>query len=174
MVDIQIMPEIWKNAKKDIFRLEALPIYNVTEDFDLFRKWEKGKLNINLDFKKWLKNIKTTKSKGIRIRRVRVVQPRISDYLKYEIDVWKRTTKKGEEVYFIKSDDYTNLKKLFNFEFKDFWMFDNKVLLIFHYSKNGNFVKEELIIKEDILAYYKKLKSNLLKQCLPMNKFIKK
>jgi len=52
MANVPLMESGWKEAQRNIFRLEALPLYRVSEDLILFNKWKKGKLNINLEFKK--------------------------------------------------------------------------------------------------------------------------
>ena len=51
------MENAWKTAKKNIFRLEAIPEYGVPEDLILFEKWQRGKLELDEASKKWLENL---------------------------------------------------------------------------------------------------------------------
>lgn len=172
MVRAPLMLSAWKKVRKNIFRLESLPKYNVPEDLVLFKKWKKGKLNVNFDFKDWFKNLEKIKKKGIKIQRVRILPLPLSNYTKYEIDVWKHSIKYGEKIYFIKSKNYQKIKKSLHFKPKDFWAFDDKIVVIFYYNKKGNFIKEELISKAKI-NNYKSLKRKLLQNSIPMKHFLK-
>ena len=170
-MDMPLMQEEWLKARNNIFRLETLPKYNVPEDLILFQKWKKNKLDVNSVFSAWFKNLRKTKQKGIKIHRVRVIKLPFSDYLKYEIDVWKHSIQNGEEIYLLKDKDYKNISEYFNFEIEDFWVFDDEKIVIFHYRK-GNLANEELVSKDEI-KNYKDLKNRLLKHAVPMNYFIK-
>jgi hypothetical protein len=158
--------EAWRKAKKTIFRLEALPEYNVAGDLTLFERWKKGKLELNRGSKIWLNNLKKTKEKGVKIQRVRVFPSPISDYIKYEIDFWKYSS---EEITFLEEKEYKKIIEKSGFIPKDFWLFDDDTLFIFYYDKEGHFIKEELISDEVIINGYLKLKKKLLDDSHLMN-----
>ena len=170
-MDTRLMNSAWKRTNKNIFRLETLQKYNVQEDLILFQKWKKNKLDVNSVFSAWFKNLKKTKQKGVKIQRVRVASLPISEYLKYEIDIWKYSQRYGEQIYFLDVKNFNRIKKQVDFKIEDFWMFDDEKIVLFHYRK-GNLIKEELVSKDKI-KNYKDLKNMLLKHVVPMSYFIK-
>ncbi len=109
MVESPLFEKAWKSAKKSIFRLEVLPEYAVPEDLVLFEKWKQGKLELDKASKKWLKQLKTTKEKGVALQRVRIVSLPLSDYLLYEMEFWKHSFKKGEEILFLEESQYKEI-----------------------------------------------------------------
>lgn len=173
MVKLSLIEKAWKKSEKNIFRLEGIPEYNVPEDLVLFEKWKQRNFEFDADSRKWLQNLKSTKERGVKIQRVRIVPLPLSDYIKYEIDFWKHSAKNGEAILFLESKDYENIIKSMAFEPKDFWMFDDEVLIIFHYDKTGDFVKEEQIPNKDVIKKHIELKKKLLNHAIPMNEFLK-
>lgn len=167
------MERAWKKAQKDISRLESIPEYNVAEDLVLFEKWRQGKFEHDKNSKKWLENLKRTKERGVKIQRVRIVSLPFSDYIKYEINFWKHSIQNGEEILFLENKEYEKIVERFEFIPKDFWIFDDKTLIIFHYDKRGDFVKEEPVSYEERIKKYLELKKKLLNHALPMKKFLK-
>ena len=168
------MEKAWRKSLHSIFRLEALPIYRVPEDLIIFEKWKKGEPVIDGGFQEWFKFLEETKKRGVTMQRVRIVPLPLSDYMKYEIDVWKHSTKHGEQFLFLESDSYKELVKQFNFKPKDFWMFDDKILIIFHYDQRGDFLREEPIQDKQIIKQYADLKKKLLEKAIPMKQFLEK
>lgn len=172
MIQIKIMTKAWKKARKNIFRMETLPEYHVPSDTLLFEQWKKGELKPNED-EAWFKQLKETKAKKIKMQRVRIVPLPLPEYIRYEIDYWKTSQKCGEKFLFLKSEDYQKIISTLNFNPEDFWMFDNKVLVIFHY-KNGDLDSKELIGDKEIINQYVNLKRTLIKKSTPMKEFLEK
>lgn len=165
----------WNKSSKNIFRLEALPEYNVGED-EIIDKFRKGE-NIELpdQIKDWLKIQSETIKKGISLKRVRIIPNPIPEYIKFEIHMWNKFSKlsKGEEFYFLKEEYYEKIISKIDFVPKDFWMFDDNTIIIFNYKKNGEWIGEELIQDKTVVEKYKKLKYKLLDLSIPMNDFLK-
>ncbi len=174
MVKLLLMEKAWKSAKRNIFRLEAIPEYGVPEDLALFEKWKQGKLELDEASKEYLEKLKKTKGRGVEMQRVRIVPLPISEYIEYEIDFWEHSIQNGEEILFLEENEYQNLIKNLNFEPRDFWMFDDKVLIIFYYDSKGGFLREEAIQTDKTIKQYKDLKKKLLKKSILMKQFLEK
>lgn len=172
MLNMPLMEKAWENSKKNIFRLEEIPEYNVPEDLVNFNKWKHGKFVIDKDSKNWLANLKSTKNKRINIQRVRIVSFPFSNYLKYEIDFWQHSTKAGEKILFLDKAIYQKIKFTLDFSPEDFWLFDDKTLIIFHYNPKGDFVREEPILDPQTINKYVILKKELLRYAISMSKFL--
>lgn len=105
------------------------------------------------------------------MQRVRITPLPIPVYIQYEIDYWRQSIKNGEEILFLKEEDFAAIKTECNFEPEDFWFFDEGVLLIFHYE-DGNLVEERLVKDPTAIRNHKNLKYKLFNQALPMTQFL--
>jgi len=167
----------WRSAKNNIFRLEGRAEYRVPGEQENIEKWKKGELDMknNKEWQGWMGSLKSAKAKGIATKRVRVVPKPLPDYIKYEISLWQdHSTKNGEELFFINSEEYQKIVAGCGFNPKDFWLFDDKKLLILNYSHNGQFSGEILIADDGMAKRYCELKSKLLQGSISMSTFIKK
>ncbi|MBI2558840.1 hypothetical protein HYW20_05950 [Candidatus Woesearchaeota archaeon] len=117
--------------------------------------------------------MKHAKEKKISIRRLRVIALPLSGYLKYEIDFWKSSPRYGEKIWFLLNKDYKKIIAILKIKPKDFWLFDDKELIIFHYTLKGKWIGEEVITSESTINRYKKLKQELLRHSIPINIFLK-
>jgi len=135
------MLKYFKNFKKYAFRLELLQRYDVEDEKESFLKFiDSGKvLNINSD---WYKLIKESIKRNVVIQRVHVVKLPLSDYIKFEVGIYKKNIKAGEEVSLIDLDQFNKLNLGINF---DFWLFDDEIVLKMNYDKNGKFLNFEEI-----------------------------
>jgi hypothetical protein len=172
MVKLQQMLDNWDKAEKSVFRLESIPEYNIPGDIELFEKWKKGKLKINKN-DSWFNRLRNTKEKGISMQRVRIVPLPILDYIKYEMEFWKISRECGEVFLFLEESKYDQIKEGLNFNPEDFWMFDDKNLVIFHYDETENLVSEEVVEDENIINDYVALEKELVKEAIPMKEFLK-
>lgn len=165
------MEKAWSRAQKSIFRLELLPEYKVPEDLILFKKWKSNNFSVELELDGWLKDIRATKEKGVKIQRVRVTPLPIPKYIHYEIDCWEYSKRAGEEILFLSEDTFKRIQTKSDFVIEDYWMFDDEVLVIFHYEK-GDLIEERMIKNRELIKKHQKLKVSLLEQTIPMKKFL--
>jgi hypothetical protein len=157
----------WRSAKKSIFHLQGRAEYKVTGEPETIEKWKQGELNLDRDkvWQKWQALLKSAKTKGICVQRVRVAPKPFSEYVRFEIDLWKKySSKLGEKLHFLGKDEYQGIIATLGFNPKDFWLFDDKILLIFNYDKTGKFVGEIMISDGEIIRRYSDLKTKLIKE----------
>ena len=175
MVEKPLFEDAWSRSKVRIFRLESLPVYNVPEDMKIFEEWKKTKKFSANSYEEWLQKLEKTKERGVVMQRVRVAQLPLSDYLKYEVDFWKNNSiKAGEQISFIEKEKYQKLLEGLDFKQEDFWMFDDKLVIIFHYSENGNLLNEELVTDPVLVNRHVQLKKALLENSMDMTPFLYK
>ena len=164
----------WNKAKNSIFRLESLPEYRIKHDLENFEKFKKRNPYIGSKERQWFSQLKKTKQKGVKIQRTRIISLPLSDYLRYEINFWQHSIKNGEEILFLDKKDYIRIKSKLKIKSKDFWMFDDKVLVIFYYDSKGRWLNEKIITNNKVINNYKKLKKELIKHAVPMYDFLKR
>ncbi|OGE16974.1 hypothetical protein A3F00_03050 [Candidatus Daviesbacteria bacterium RIFCSPHIGHO2_12_FULL_37_11] len=163
----------WDQSRKSIFRLELLSIYNVSGDRECFQKFLKHEDYIDNEFREWLIKIENTNKKGVRTERVRIYAQPVNDYIKYEIDAWKHSIKVGDKVFFLDYEKYVGIIEELKIVPEDFWLFDESVLVTFHYGSDGSFIGEELMVGDVLIRKCIDLKNKLLDISIPYQQFLK-
>lgn len=80
-------------------------------------------------------------TRGVVIRRARIISEPISDYVRYEYDISFTNIAAGEDVRWLPRQRATDIALPGN----DFWLFDNETLLINHFSGDGDVTGHEII-----------------------------
>ena len=166
----------WRSAKKSVFRLQGRAEYKVTGQAENIAQWKLGKLDLDKDkfWQKWMGSLKNAKTRGLAIQRVRVSPKPLTDYIKFESDVWRKyLSQTGEKLFFLDCDEYQKIIAGLGFNPKDFWLFDDKILLIFNYDKTGQLAGEVLITDGEMIRRYCDLKYKLLQGSSPVGSFLK-
>ena len=163
----------WEESTKSIFRLELLPEYNVPGDLECYQKFLEGEDYMDDEFREWFKKLRDTNKKGVRTERVRIYSLPVNDYIKYEIDVWKPENNSRDSIYFMDQEKYNEILKDLKISVEDFWLFDDSVLVVFHYSLDGAFIEEEKIVDKELIEKFVKLKYKLINSSVNYSEFIK-
>lgn len=81
-------------------------------------------------------------ARGIRFRRARIVSEPITDFVRYEYEITaEHNVAAGEEVRWLPRRRASDLGLPGN----DFWVFDNDLAQIHHFSGTGEIVEDELV-----------------------------
>ncbi|MDO8508635.1 MAG: hypothetical protein Q7S27_03035 [Nanoarchaeota archaeon] len=148
--------------KKYAFRLEVLQSYSLEEEKDPFEKFLKEEKVTKEDNEDWLEFIQKAKSRGAIVQRVRVVSFPLSDYMRFQMENFRLYMAEGEEIYTIAYRKFLKNKPKIK---KDFWLFDDKAVLVMNYDKKGRFlgfnewrgdISEYIKLKDLLLANAKK------------------
>jgi hypothetical protein len=97
----------------------------------------------------WLQNIADAVGRGVEVRRARIVSEPISDYIRYEYDITFPNVRAGEEVRWLPRRQASDLALPGN----DFWLFDEEVLLINHFSGEGDWLDAEHVTELDLIKF---------------------
>ncbi|WP_326561672.1 DUF6879 family protein [Micromonospora sp. NBC_01796] len=89
----------------------------------------------------WLDLVAQTTRRGVSVRRARVVSEPVSEYIRFEYDVTFRNVAVGEQVRWLPRRSTTDLALPGN----DFWLFDGALVLVHHFSGEGDKVGAELV-----------------------------
>jgi len=131
------MKDYFNNFKKYAFRLELLQKYSVNEekeDFENFNK--KGKVNPKIN-EEWHDILIAAKKRGAKVIRAHVIKEPLSDYIKFELEHYKENKKYGEGALLISKEEFDKL----NINIKrDFWLFDDNIVLEMNYDSDGHFL----------------------------------
>ena len=137
--------------KKSLFRLEVLDFYE--PDNEEFQRYLRGDSGPNMERKQaWLDYIATEVNAGHPMRRVHIVRSPLNEYLQFACE-WGYThnAQAGEQIRIL---DLANKPANEAIVFEDFWIIDDKIVLVMHYDDNGVFVKGEVLPEEEASRYY--------------------
>lgn len=146
------MNEFFDNFKSVAYRLEVLPQYDVTNEklsFDLYLKNKNIKDHPDKD---WLNLISDKTKEGKKIKRIRIIDKKLNDYQKYELQCYKYNVLAGEEILILLRFDYEKIKS--DVSNQDFWLFDNNLVVKINYDSKGKFKGIEKITNSNEVKEY--------------------
>lgn len=127
--------------QREAFRLETLPSYGVGSEQAEYEKFlATGKLDIP-DDDPWLTRIRHYRQTGRWIGRVHIISRPLTDYLRYEFTVYRRTVQAGEDVRILDLTDQPNP----GLPAQDFWLFDDTAIVRMDYDPDGIQLGRELL-----------------------------
>jgi|ERR1035438_8809360 hypothetical protein len=135
---VSAFDELLRGASRRIFRVEALPEYNVPADRALYEKFLRGvplpPLSCSTTMQ-WFGSIKGHSERGVSFQRLRLMPEKVTPYLRYEID-WCYTYSKdfGEETRFHPLSATNQAIQ------SDFYVVDDSKLIHIEYGPAGAWV----------------------------------
>lgn len=137
------LDELMRSCKDSAVHLELRDGYMRSDP--MYLAWQAGDRYFQADraswWHPWLKLVAETTGRGVTVRRARVVSEPISEYIRFEYDVTFRNEAVGEQVRWLSRRRTTDLALPGN----DFWLFDGALVLVHHFSGEGDKVGAELV-----------------------------
>ncbi|KUP95553.1 DUF6879 family protein [Thermobifida cellulosilytica] len=135
------------------FRLETLPVYKVAIEDDEYRRFLAGEKRpeSELHTDEWLRRVSGYVASGRRLQRVHVITPPLTEYLRYEFEWgYDFNVRVGEEIGII---DTTEAPELSFPAHEDFWLFDDKHVVLMRYEEDGTQIDRLLLEDVDVDEY---------------------
>jgi hypothetical protein len=111
---------------------------------DRFESWSRGERIDWEDRESWWhpydQLISDTVARGVEIRRARIVSEPVSEYIRWEHYVTHANVTAGEQVCWLPRRLATTIALPGN----DFWLFDERLLRVHHFSGDGAVVEDEI------------------------------
>jgi hypothetical protein len=89
----------------------------------------------------WLAMVQEAAKEGRRFARVRIVNPRLSDYNRWSLVIARHNVAAGEDIRYLIQDRAQEVG-LPDF---DYWLFDSRTLCRMHFDETDRFIGGELI-----------------------------
>jgi hypothetical protein len=143
---------IFDAAQWDVFRLEVQQTYAVEVESPRLRSYLNGEpYDRGAEPTAWYDYIQGWTNRGITFRKVHVVRSPLSEYLRFECEwSYTATEKRGQRSYILDLAETPDPPPLPDY---DFWMFDERTVLRFHYNYAGGFVGAELLAEADAVRH---------------------
>ena len=162
----------WRDAKKEIFRLQLLNFYADDTCIPEFNQFLDNKF---IDYegvigvKEWDKGLQDKKLQGVNIVNLHVTDLPLDNGLRFGVGFLRVHEKYGMRSWFVKREEVNDIIG----GFRDFWMFDSKVVVPVIYNNNLWVKENEPLTDHNEVAKYIALKEALLKVSTPMESFIR-
>lgn len=138
--------ELFASSTRDVFRLEVRQSYKVAGEEARLAAWRAG-VGWPAGVTAWQERLTTLIPRGVRMRRVHVVDLPLSEYVRWEMESYARNAKFGEEIRILpRRQAPLTLPDI------DFWLFDERAVALMHYDDEGELTARELY-QGDAQAY---------------------
>lgn len=150
MGDETLFGRLLATCQVSAVHLEMRDQYMLTGDPDL-DAWKAGYRPDPADrgtwWRPWLQHIVDATSRGVVMRRARIVSEPISEYIHYEYDGTFTNVAAGEHIRWLPRRQATAIALPGN----DFWLFDGRILLVNHFAGSGDWGGEEHVDDPDTI-----------------------
>ena len=134
-------------CERSAVHLEMRDGYSRTDP--MFADWRQGQRHDRADWdawwRPWVDFVVAARSRGVIIRRARIVSEPVSEYIRWEREITSANVKAGEEVRWLPRRRASDLLLPGN----DFWVFDDRVVLWNHFTGEGEVSPEGWEVTED-------------------------
>ncbi|WP_326846530.1 DUF6879 family protein [Streptomyces kaniharaensis] len=135
------LEDLLRSCRRSAVHLELRDGY--MRDDPLYLRWQAGHRDDRSDraswWSPWLQLVADATARGVEVRRARVVSEPVSEYVRFEHEITFRNVASGEAVRWLPRRRTTDLPLPGN----DFWLIDDRVAVIHHFSGDGDFVDDE-------------------------------
>ncbi|MFH8796438.1 DUF6879 family protein [Streptomyces sp. NPDC017941] len=149
MPKVPAFDELFHHSQESAVHLEMRDGYMRSDP--AFIDWTAGKeLDPAERWSDWLDTVQKATSRGVVVRRARIVSEPVSDYIRFEHSVTEGLNiDAGEEVGWLSRRQATSLALPGN----DFWVFDRRIALINHFDGDGDSLEHEYTDDPQLVSF---------------------
>jgi len=170
---MDVFEEMFGGFEVSAFRVETLPVYHIEgSEWEEFEQYKEGVPIEGFANQDWIEDVRAWSSAGKEIKRIRVIPPMLTEYLRYELEwCFPKNLLAGEV---IKAVSQRTCEQLVTPETKgDFWMFDQEYVLKMEYDEEGRYLREKLISEPELVDPYVTLFMKLERKSVPYTDVIR-
>lgn len=136
-----------------------------------FEAWQDGQRVDWADRASWWRpyhdSIADAVTRGVRVRRARVVSEPVTDYIRWEHYQTRANIEAGEEVRWLPRYHAVDLLLPPN----DYWVFDDRLVRVHHFSGDGQWVGKELILDAQLTLRHLTAFEEVWEQAVPHHEY---
>ncbi|MER7044360.1 DUF6879 family protein [Streptomyces jumonjinensis] len=139
--------ELLASARHSAIHLEMRDGYMESDpDYVSWREGHRPKdLTADPDFQNWLTWVREASDRGVAIRRARVFSVPESNYIRFEHYYSDANVEAGEQIRWLPRRQATDIA----FPGNDFWVFDNDLVLVLHFTGDGESAEDWMELTKD-------------------------
>ncbi|MEU9102398.1 DUF6879 family protein [Streptomyces sp. NPDC048361] len=142
--------DLFRSCRVSAVHLEMRDAYAVKNEVETLAAWRAGNDPSRTDpayRRDWLDLVEETVSRGVEIRRARIVSEPVSEYIKYEHAGTQLNIDAGEQVRWLGRHRATGIALPAN----DFWIYDGQLVEFNLFDGHGRKVGQELTEDPDVV-----------------------
>lgn len=160
-----VWDDLWKNLKSEWFKVEVLQDYSAEDKGESLSAWMAGDKARSIELLKtssheWTDECRKKVESGIKLTRIHIVDYPLSEYVQWEIEVYKNKNLPlgREEVFLLDRRDIIGL----DLPSGDLMMFDQSNVVIGNYDDSGYAVTQTFYSSNDDISKFLALRAKLL------------
>jgi hypothetical protein len=114
------------------FRLEVRPVYSVPQEAEMLATFRRDGSLPDMTDHPWVKRVREHCGAGRQMGRVRAVSRPLTDYERFELELYPHSHAAGEEIRLVERDALEVTP--------DFWLFDDQTAIMLRYDSEGRFL----------------------------------
>ncbi len=142
-------PTLLRAAQKTAVHLEMRDSYAVGTEADAFRAWQAGVRLNPADraswWRPWLDLITETVSRGVVMRRARIVSEPVTEYIRYEHSGTFTNIAAGEQIRWLPRRQALDIA----LPGADFWLFDDRLIRFNIFTGDGDWAEPAFELSDD-------------------------
>ncbi|WP_327365806.1 DUF6879 family protein [Streptomyces sp. NBC_01217] len=158
-------------CRSSAIHLELRDVYGVVDEDADFAAWKDGWLYDIDDRSSWWNGFHDTiadaVSRGVSVRRARVVSEPVTDYIRYEHSCTPQNLAAGEDVRWLPRRLTSDLLLPGN----DLWIFDGVLARVHIFAGDGSHVRDELEDRPEVLKRHTEAFEELWARAIPHAEF---
>lgn len=161
--------DLFQDAKREAFHFEVRDDY-YPPDYPPLVRFLTGEHEDYEWFQPWLNLVRESTSRGVAVKRARVVTVPHNDYTRYAKHVARLNVEAGEDVrylprHMIDSDELTR---------DDWWIFDDSVVAftVFEPGENGRWLGGAITTDPRIVEYIRGVKERVWSLAIPLSEYV--
>lgn len=136
--------ELLADCQRSAVHLEMRDQYAISKEDEEFASWRRGERINWADRSSWwspyYQAITDAVARGVSVRRARIVSEPVTEYIRWEHYVTQGNVEAGELVRWLPRRQASDVALPGN----DFWLFDNRLVRLHHFSGVGDLVEHEI------------------------------
>lgn len=143
--------ELLSSATRIAVHLEMRDVYAVAEEIEEMRLWRSGRWTLDdgrTALAEWMDLVESVTSRGVAVRRARIVSEPVTDYIAYEYALTPLNLQAGEQVRWLPRRQALGIA----LPAADFWLIDDRIVRFNHFSGEGEAVEPEMSEAPEIAA----------------------
>jgi hypothetical protein len=157
-------------VERDAFHLELKDAYATAVEDGPFAKWLKGEPDDFTWLQPWQARIRNATQAGKTVRRVRVISEPITDYIKWEHSNTVLNLEVGEDIRWLPRHLLPG-GIVFPADGNDWWLFDDRLVVIGHFRDNGSVQGHEIITDRAVVADCVRVRDQLWSVAIPHSEY---
>lgn len=163
--------ELLADCRHSAVHLETRDVYGVAEEDADFAAWRAGRRYDLTDRSSWWNSfhdaVADAVSRGVRMRRARVVSEPVSEYIRYEHSCTPQNLAAGEDVRWLPRRLASDLLLPGN----DLWIFDGRLIRFSLFAGDGRFVADVMEDDADVVKRHTEAFDAVWERAIPHEQY---